>query len=220
MIEEACRQIALWPSHVYISINVSPVQLRSVNILRQLSAALDKHGITAARLDIELTETALVENSGQIAATVAILRALGVRIAMDDFGTGYSSPAHLRDFELDRIKIDPSFIAAAHSDASSTAVVRAITTTANSLAIATTGEGVESKKQFANLIECGCGTAQGYCLAASSTQGMRWRCLEKMTAKYVPTTPAGQPDANIRKTRFDLRARHVRTAPRQEWWLT
>lgn len=164
VIEEACRQVSLWPADIYVSINVSPVQLRSVGILGQLTEALDKHGLTPSRLEVELTETALVENSGQIAETLANLRALGVRIAMDDFGTGYSSLAHLRDFELDRIKIDRSFIAATHSDASSAAVVRAITTMANSLAIATTGEGVENEDQLANLIECGCGTAQGYLL--------------------------------------------------------
>lgn len=164
VIEEACRQVSLWPSDIYVSINVSPVQLRSVDILRQLTSALDKHGLAPKRIEIELTETALVENNGQIATTLANLRTLGVRIAMDDFGTGYSSLAHLRDFELDRIKIDRSFIAATHSDASSAAVIRAITTMANSLAIATTGEGVENEEQLSNLIECGCGTAQGYLL--------------------------------------------------------
>lgn len=164
IIDEACRQVSLWPSHICVSINVSPVQLRTADILRQITVALEKYGIPPSRLEIELTETALVENSGQIAATLASLRALGVRIAMDDFGTGYSSLAHLRDFELDRIKIDRSFVTATHSDASSAAVVRAITAMANSLAIATTGEGVENEEQLASLIACGCGTAQGYLL--------------------------------------------------------
>ena len=182
VIEEACRQVSLWPPGIYVSINVSPVQMHSVDILRQITQALDRYGLSPRRLEIEMTETALVENREQIATTLANLRALGIRIAMDDFGTGYSSLAHLRDFELDRIKIDRSFIAAAHSDASSAAVVRAITAMANSMAIATTGEGVENEEQLANLIEVGCGTAQGY-LLGKPFDARRATLLLKMQSK-------------------------------------
>ncbi len=164
VIEEACRQAALWPADIYVSINVSPVQLRSADILRQLTSALDRHGLPPRRIEIEITETAMVENRQQIAAILSGLRALGVRIAMDDFGTGYSSLAHLREFELDRIKIDRSFISASRTDAGAAAVVRAVTGMARDLAIATTGEGVENEEQLANLIALGCGTAQGYLL--------------------------------------------------------
>lgn len=106
----------------------------------------------------------MVENSAQIAAALTGLRSLGVRIAMDDFGTGYSSLAHLRQFELDRIKIDRSFISASRNDVGSAAVVRAITGMAKDMAIATTGEGVENADQLSRLIELGCGTVQGYLL--------------------------------------------------------
>jgi len=164
VIEEACRQAALWPSDIYVSINVSPVQLRSTEILHQITAALDRHRITPRRIEVEVTETAMVEDSQQIAVALAGLRALGVRIAMDDFGTGYSSLAHLREFELDRIKIDRSFIAASQTDASSAAVVRAVTSMARDLAISTTGEGIESQEQLDSLIALGCETAQGYLL--------------------------------------------------------
>lgn len=164
VIDEACRQASLWPSHIYVSINVSPVQLRSTDILRLLTLALDQYGLTPRRIEIEITETAMVEDSEQIAAALAGLRALGVRIAMDDFGTGYSSLAHLREFELDRIKIDRSFIAASRTDKGSAAVVRAVTSMARDLAISTTGEGVESEEQLENLIALGCETAQGFLL--------------------------------------------------------
>lgn len=83
---------------------------------------------------------------------------------MDDFGTGYSSLVHLREFEIDRIKIDRSFISASHTDPNAAAVVRAITKMAKEMAIATTGEGVENEDQLASLVEYGCGTAQGYLL--------------------------------------------------------
>ncbi|MCW5721247.1 MAG: EAL domain-containing protein [Devosia sp.] len=164
VIDEACRQAALWPADLYVSINVSPVQLRSVDMLRQITEALSRHRLTPRRIEIEVTETAMVENSEQIMQALAGLRALGVRIAMDDFGTGYSSLVHLREFELDRIKIDRSFISASHTDPNAAAVVRAITTMAKEMAIATTGEGVENEDQLANLVEYGCGTAQGYLL--------------------------------------------------------
>ncbi|MBE0694527.1 MAG: EAL domain-containing protein, partial [Aquamicrobium sp.] len=164
VIDEACRQAALWPAHIYVSVNVSPVQLRSPDILRQLTRSLDRHGLTPRRIEVEVTETAMIENSEAIATVLAGLRALGVRIAMDDFGTGYSSLAHLRAFKLDRIKIDRSFVSGSHADAGSAAVVRAVTAMARDLAIATTGEGVESEEQLANLIELGCGAAQGFLL--------------------------------------------------------
>ena len=164
VIDEACRQAALWPSDIYVSVNISPIQLRSVDILRQITEALARHALSPRRLEVEITETAMVENSEQIMLVLAGLRALGVRIAMDDFGTGYSSLVHLREFELDRIKIDRSFISASHTDANAAAVVRAITTMAKEMAISTTGEGVENEEQLANLVDYGCGTAQGYLL--------------------------------------------------------
>jgi EAL domain-containing protein (putative c-di-GMP-specific phosphodiesterase class I) len=169
-----------------VSINVSPVQLRSADILRRLTGALDRNGLLPRRVEIEITETALVEDSGRIAAALAGMRALGVRIAMDDFGTGYSSLVHLREFELDRIKIDRSFIGACPSDTGSAAVVRAVATMARDLGIATTGEGVENETQLANLVALGCGTAQGFLLgrplsadAALALTGNRDQALEK-----------------------------------------
>lgn len=164
VIDEACRQASRWPTDLYVSINISPVQLRSADTLRQITEALARHSLTPRRIEIEITETAMVENSEQIAMALAGLRALGVRIAMDDFGTGYSSLVHLREFELDRIKIDRSFISASHTDPNAAAVVRAITTMAREMAISTTAEGVETEDQLTSLVEVGCGTAQGYLL--------------------------------------------------------
>jgi diguanylate cyclase (GGDEF)-like protein len=164
VIEEACRQAASWPHDLYVSINVSPVQLRSADILMRFTQALERHAITPGRIEVEVTETAMVEDAARIAAALNGLRALGIRVAMDDFGTGYSSLAHLRAFELDRIKIDRSFIDASDDDATAMAVVRAITTMARDMGIATTGEGVETDSQLHNLVAIGCDTAQGYLL--------------------------------------------------------
>ena len=152
-----------------MSVNVSPVQLHKTDMLRQVTRALAEHGLTAQRLELELTETAMVDDGRRINATLTALRSLGVRIAMDDFGTGYSSLAHLREFDLDRIKIDRSFIDSAPDDISSLAVLRAVTMMAKDLSIATTGEGVESEEQLARLLDLGCGTAQGYLLGRPMT---------------------------------------------------
>ncbi|ALN75304.1 EAL domain-containing protein [Aureimonas sp. AU20] len=164
VIEAACEQAALWPADLYISINVSAVQLRSVALPLQIREALARHRVDASRIEIEITETAMVENSGQIALTLASLRAIGLRIAMDDFGTGYSSLAHLREFKIDRIKIDRSFVSASSHDAGAAAIVRAVLSMARELSIDTTAEGIEEEEQLQSLLELGCGTAQGYLL--------------------------------------------------------
>lgn len=192
VIDEACRQAALWPANLYVSINVSPVQLRSTDTLRQITEALDRHGLAPSRIEIEVTETAMVEDSGEISMALAELRALGVRIAMDDFGTGYSSLVHLREFQLDRIKIDTSFITASHTDPHAASVVRAITTMAREMAISTTGEGVENEIQLTNLVEYGCGTAQGYFLGrpvdASSATALAAAKTDRPADESPPAT--------------------------------
>jgi len=169
VLSEACREASRWPGELYVSVNVSPVQLHKTDMLRQVTKALAEHGLTAQRLELELTETAMVDDGRRINATLTALRSLGVRIAMDDFGTGYSSLAHLREFDLDRIKIDRSFIDSAPDDASSLAVLRAVTMMARDLSIATTAEGVESEEQLSRLLDLGCGTAQGYLLGRPMT---------------------------------------------------
>lgn len=164
VLDEACRQLAHWPEHLHVAINASAVQLRSHAFVGLVSAALARHGIPPRRLEIELTETALVEDGSQMSEVLKELRRLGVRIAMDDFGTGYSSLTHLRDFELDRIKIDRSFVDTEHDDVGSRAVIRAVTSLARDLSIVTIGEGVETPEQLQRLIDLGCDVAQGYYL--------------------------------------------------------
>ena len=131
-------------------------------LLAHITSALAKSGLSANRLEIELTETALVEDGRQIAHTLSALRQLGIKIAMDDFGTGYSSLAHLRDLPLDRIKIDRSFVAAALGDKHSMAVVKAITQMGRDMNIQTIAEGVEEADQLALLKLLGCDAVQGY----------------------------------------------------------
>ena len=162
VLEEACRQAMTWPANQHVAVNVSAVQFRSPLLLAHVTAALAKSGLSASRLEIELTETALVEDGQQIAHTLSTLRQLGIRIAMDDFGTGYSSFAHLRNLPLDRIKIDRSFVAAALTDAHSMAVIKAITQMGRDMGIPTLAEGVEDADQLHLLRKLGCDAVQGY----------------------------------------------------------
>ena len=176
VLEEACRQAMLWPSHQHVAVNVSAVQFRSKSLIAHVTGALAASGLPAHRLEIELTETALVQDGAQIAHTLAELRSLGIKIAMDDFGTGYSSLAHLRDLPLDRIKIDRSFVSIALNDPHSLAVVRAITQMGRDMGIETLAEGVETSDQLELLRTLGCGAVQGYLIGyperpASDLQG-------------------------------------------------
>ncbi|AWV17506.1 MULTISPECIES: bifunctional diguanylate cyclase/phosphodiesterase [unclassified Methylobacterium] len=162
VLGEACRQATRWQPHQHVAVNVSAVQFRSPMLLAHITAALAESGLPPHRLEIELTETALVEDGRQIAHTLSALRQLGLKIAMDDFGTGYSSLAHLRDLPLDRIKIDRSFVAAALTDNHSMAVIKAITQMGRDMNILTLAEGVEDADQLALLRRLGCDAVQGY----------------------------------------------------------
>lgn len=162
VLEEACREAARWPPSHHLAVNVSAVQLRSPLLLTHVAQALSESGFPAHRLELELTETALVEDGRQIAHTLTALRSLGIKIAMDDFGTGYSSLAHLRDLPLDRIKIDRSFVAAALHDKQSLAVIKAVTQMGRDMDIPTLAEGVESLEQLNLLRDIGCDAVQGY----------------------------------------------------------
>ncbi|UIN37784.1 EAL domain-containing protein [Methylobacterium oryzae] len=162
VLTEACRQAALWHAHQHVAVNVSAIQFRSPMLLAHITSALAESGLPPHRLEIELTETALVEDGRQIVHTLSALRRLGLKIAMDDFGTGYSSLAHLRDLPLDRIKIDRSFVAAALGDNHCMAVVKAITQMARDMNIRTIAEGVEEADQLKFLRRFGCDAVQGY----------------------------------------------------------
>ncbi|WP_294643360.1 EAL domain-containing protein [uncultured Aureimonas sp.] len=188
VIDEACRQAARWPADLYMSINVSAVQLRSALLASQIDQALRKHALPAQRIELEITETAIVENNEHLAVVLAGLRAIGVRIAMDDFGTGYSSLAHLREFKVDRIKIDRSFIAASSNDAGSAAIVRAVVSMARELSIDTTAEGIEEEGQLASLQALGCGTAQGFLLGRPLMVGAADELVRSLESRRLAAT--------------------------------
>ena len=158
----ACADAATWPEEIGVAVNLSPVQFKSPNLVASVVEALAASGLNAQRLELEITESVLLQNSETTLAILHELRAQGVRISLDDFGTGYSSLSYLRSFPFDKIKIDRSFVSELSTREDSMAIVRAVTGLGRSLGIATTAEGVENDAQLEALRREGCTQAQGY----------------------------------------------------------
>jgi diguanylate cyclase (GGDEF)-like protein len=162
-LRQACSDAAGWPAHIKVAVNLSAVQFRNRNLVETVFSALAASGLPAHRLELEVTESVLLQNNEQTLATLHQLRALGVRIAMDDFGTGYSSLSYLRSFPFDKIKIDRCFVAdIADASEDSHAILRAVASLGISLGIATTAEGVETKEQVERVRQEGCTEMQGF----------------------------------------------------------
>jgi diguanylate cyclase (GGDEF)-like protein len=162
VLRGACQETANWPTNIKVAVNLSPAQLNSRNFTDVVVNALAASGVSANRLQLEITETVLLQNTFNTLATLQKLRALGVQIALDDFGTGYSSLSYLRSFPFDKIKIDRSFIKDLMSGAEPLAIVHAIAGLAKSLNMTSTAEGVETKQQLEALQALGCIEMQGY----------------------------------------------------------
>jgi diguanylate cyclase (GGDEF)-like protein len=180
VLRKACIAAASWPEHIRIAVNISPVQFRNKNILSTVVDALAVSKLAARRLELEITEGVLLQETETTLTTLHQLRALGVRIAMDDFGTGYSSLSYLRSFPFDKIKIDRSFISNIATDDSSAAIIRAVTTLSTSMGIATTAEGVETADQLAHVRTEGCSEVQGYLFSAPKPESEVPAMLSKL----------------------------------------
>jgi predicted signal transduction protein with EAL and GGDEF domain len=162
VLRHACREAAGWPGHVSVAVNLSPVQFKNKNLVSTVMMALSAAGLAPSRLELEITESVLLQESEATLAMLHQLRSFGVKISMDDFGTGYSSLGYLRKFPFDKIKIDRSFISGMSDGGESLAIVRAVAAIGRSLGIVTTAEGVETSEQFERLKAEGCTQAQGY----------------------------------------------------------
>jgi diguanylate cyclase (GGDEF)-like protein len=162
MLHRACMDAAQWPDDVRVAVNLSPLQFRTGNLLALITDALRQSGLPARRLELEITETLLLEKSSQVLATLHALRALGVRMSMDDFGTGYSSLSYLRSFPFDKIKIDQSFVRDLGSNPDAQAIVRSIVSLGMGLGVIITAEGVETEAELSCLRAEGCHEGQGF----------------------------------------------------------
>ena len=177
VLDEACRQLVEWGSlfprygrdpglePLGIAVNVSGRQLRSGDFVSAVKVALERNGLAPGQLCLEITETALIEETAEARETLEAIAALGVHIALDDFGTGYSSLAHLRQFPVDILKIDRSFVDRLETNDRERQIVAAVTAMAHVLNMIVIGEGIETVGQLTQLTALGCDYAQGYLLA-------------------------------------------------------
>ena len=162
VLKQACADAAQWRDDVKVAVNLSPIQVMHKNLVPVVVGALASSGLPAHRLEIEITESVLLQNTELTLATLHRLRELGVKISMDDFGTGYSSLSYLRSFPFDKIKIDRCFISGLADGEDARAIVRAIAGLARNLGIMTTAEGVETEQQLEQVRFLGCTEMQGY----------------------------------------------------------
>jgi diguanylate cyclase (GGDEF)-like protein len=174
LLSRACEDAIHWPSNIDLAFNISPLLLRDPGLPARILRTLNQAHFLPYRLELEITESALVRDLGSAQAVLGSLREVGIRIALDDFGTGYSSLYHLRNFKLDTIKIDRSFVETMATNPESDAIVRALIGLGAGLGLEVIAEGVENEEQRLMLIEHGCDQAQGfyYGLALSGTDAM------------------------------------------------
>jgi diguanylate cyclase (GGDEF)-like protein len=164
IIRQACDDAVNWPADTKVAINLSPVQFKQAELFDIIESALQKSGLPPERLEIEITESVLLERAAENHAFMERLRNIGVSLALDDFGTGYSSLSYLTTFPFDKIKIDKSFIGNLSTRHTSLAIISSVVTLARGLDMSVTAEGVETPEQLEGLRTLGVNFAQGYLL--------------------------------------------------------
>ena len=162
LLRQACADLSRFPAHWRLSINVAPQQILDDTLVPQLLAVLREHGVAPRRLDVELTETALVSDTERAREVMHAMKRAGFTVTLDDFGTGYSSLAYLAEMSFDKIKIDRSFVRTLHERPASAKIVDAVIGLSRSLGVQTLAEGVETEEDARALLALGCGLAQGY----------------------------------------------------------
>lgn len=162
VLRQACEQALRWPDHIGVAVNLSPIQFESPSLLPTIVNTLAATGLAPHRLELEITETALLGTEGKNVRILETIRQLGVRVSIDDFGTGYSSLTYLRNFRFDKIKIDKRFIQGLRDNHSDTAIVRSIIMLGQNIGVGTTAEGIETEDQLDSVALEGCTQGQGY----------------------------------------------------------
>ncbi|RKR04182.1 PAS domain S-box-containing protein/diguanylate cyclase (GGDEF)-like protein [Kushneria sinocarnis] len=215
VLVEACREAMRWPPEQVVSVNLSPIQFGRRNLVDRVKGALATSGLAPQRLELEITESVLLDETQRNLETLRQLKQLGVRIVLDDFGTGYSSLRYLRTFPFDKIKIDKSFINEVCESREALAIVRAITSMSRSLDIETTAEGVERAEQVDLLQREGCSHLQGYLFGRPGRLDILDEGRVTLSALQQGLLPA--PDLQPVATTVELACtglvRHQREAP-------
>jgi diguanylate cyclase (GGDEF)-like protein/PAS domain S-box-containing protein len=181
----ACADATAWPEHIKLAVNLSPMQFRVGNVFTTVSRALTDTGLAPDRLDLEITESVLLDRTDHVIAHLHALRALGVRISMDDFGTGYSSLSYLRAFPFDKIKIDRSFVRDLPSNRHTLAIVRAILGLAAGLDMKVVAEGIETQADLACLAAEGCKEGQGFLFSEALPHDEILKLLAEASRRHV-----------------------------------
>jgi len=189
VLREACREASGWPNHVRLAVNLSPAQFRDRRLVATVVSALAESGLPAERLELEITESVLLQDNAANMSILHNLKALGVRISMDDFGTGYSSLSYLRSFPFDKIKIDQTFVRDILEDPDALAIIKAVLDLGASLGITTTAEGVETEAQLEELRRQGCSEIQGYFISRPKPAS---ELAEALGVGFAATRPQGQ----------------------------
>jgi diguanylate cyclase (GGDEF)-like protein len=171
VLRQACAEAANWPENIKVAVNLSPVQFKVPGLVTSVLSALSASGLPANRLELEITESVLLESTESALSMLHQMRSLGVSIAMDDFGTGYSSLSYLQSFPFDKIKVDRSFIMDLGLTTGSVAVLRAVASLGSSLCVITTAEGVETEEQLMAVRAEGISQIQGYLVSPPKPAG-------------------------------------------------
>jgi len=186
VLDRACTDAMTWPDYVKVAVNLSAEQFKTRRLADEVAEVLDRTGLPPHRLELEITESLLLQDSEAILSTLHELRAHGVRISMDDFGTGYSSLSYLRRFPFDKIKIDQSFVRNLSEREDCIAIVRAVIGLGRSLGMAVIAEGVETEEQFALLEAEGCNQVQGYLFSPPQPIEIVSELINRYVAQPMP----------------------------------
>ncbi|UII74118.1 EAL domain-containing protein [Pseudomonas sp. HN11] len=165
VLDTACACAAQWPEHLFVSVNLSPTEFKRGNLVERARQALNASGIDPARVELEITESVMLEDATGALEVMHTLKQLGLRIAMDDFGTGYSSLSYLRAFPFDGLKIDRSFLSRLEESEDDKAIIQAIVGLGRALSLTVTAEGIETAEHLAMLQAVACDEGQGYYLS-------------------------------------------------------
>ena len=202
VLEEACREAASWPVPLRIAVNLSPVQFAHDDLIDNLRRVLAATGLPPQRLELEITESGLLDAGDRNVAILEAIRDLRIRVSIDDFGTGYSSMSYLQNFVFDKLKIDRRFVEQLSESANSAAIVDAIVRLSAAMGIDTTAEGIETEDQLAAVVGHGCSEVQGYLvsrpLRAADARAFiedMMRLAQDSTAQALAAPVADRPSA-------------------------
>jgi EAL domain-containing protein (putative c-di-GMP-specific phosphodiesterase class I) len=185
ILDMACMEAATWPNNVKVAVNLSPVQFKDSSLVLHIASALAKSGLRAQRLELEVTERLLLEESEETRVAIKHFEELGVSLSLDDFGTGYSSLNYLHKFPFHKIKIDQSFVRNREADRDARAIVEAVANLGASLGKIVVAEGIETEKEMNMVKSLGVHEGQGYFFAAPMT-------AKAIFAKLKAETPKAQ----------------------------